>query len=184
MEELSLHILDLAENSAAAGAVLIQIDICASSEKDLLQISIADDGSGMDQETVLKVQDPFYTTRTTRKVGLGIPLFKAITEACGGELTIQSAVGKGTRLATVMQLSHIDRPPLGVLSDTMATLMMCHPDLNFDLRCEVDGRVFCFSSEEIKKDLTDVPINTPDVIVWLKEYLEENLEQIYGGVQI
>ena len=123
MKELSLHILDIAENSISAGAKNIEIKIIEDTQADLLQITVQDDGKGMDAETAALLTDPFYTTRTTRKVGLGLPLFKEAAVACNGSMQISSKPGLGTNVVISFQFSHIDRMPLGDLSGTILTLI-------------------------------------------------------------
>jgi anti-sigma regulatory factor (Ser/Thr protein kinase) len=184
MEELSLHILDLAQNSVSAKATCVEIAISVQSDKNRLQIMIKDNGVGMSEAVVKRVADPFYTTRTTRKVGMGIPLFKALAQACDGDLSIESTCGEGTIVTATMALSHIDRPPMGGLAESMATLIMCNTEIEFILICEVDDQLFRVDTVEIKQILNGVPVNHPDVVIWLKEYIAEGLKHTYGGVQI
>ena len=181
MKELSLHILDVAENSISAGAKNIEISVVENLKLDLLQISIKDNGKGMDAETVVRIQDPFYTTRTTRRVGLGIPLFKAAAEACNGSLTIKSIPGTGTEVTAVFQNSHIDRMPLGDLGDTFLTLLIGSPDVNWKLLYTRDDRSFEVDSQQIKVQLVDVPLYDPAVMKWMKEYIEEGILDIQNG---
>ncbi len=134
MRELALHLLDIAENSVAAGARTIQISVDEDPKKDRLKMSVEDDGKGMDENMVARVTDPFITSRTTRKVGLGIPLLKAAAEACNGYLRITSAVGQGTRLEAEFQRSHIDRMPMGDLSGTLLELLVAWPQIHWIFR--------------------------------------------------
>lgn len=184
MEEISLHILDLAQNSVSAKATCVEVGLWVEPNKDKCKIMIKDNGIGMSESTLKQVEDPFYTTRTTRKVGMGIPLFKALAEACDGELSIESTIGEGTTVTITMTLSHIDRPPMGGLADSMTTLIMCNTETEFILECEVENRSFRMDTVEIKRILDGVPINNPNVVVWLKEYIEEGLKDTYGGVQV
>lgn len=131
MKEIALHLLDLAENSVSAGAQTVKITICEDLNTDVLTASIEDDGRGMDAETVRKVTDPFYTSRTTRKVGLGIPLLKGAAEETNGGLKIASQPGVGTRVEVTFQHSHIDRMPLGNLPTTFLGLSVAHPDIHW-----------------------------------------------------
>ena len=128
MRDLSLHILDLTQNSVKAGASLVQVLIRDSERDDLIRIEIVDDGCGMDTDLLERVTSPFTTTRTTRKVGLGIPLFKQVAEMCGGKLTLQSTVGKGTKTQATFIASHMDLPPMGDLKGTMETLIIANPE--------------------------------------------------------
>ena len=115
MQELSLNILDIAENSVKAGASLITVAVCYRPAADRLTVTITDDGCGMDAETVRRVCDPFYTTRTTRRVGMGLPLWKMAAEMTGGAMTVESVPGAGTTVTAVFGLRHIARLPLGDL---------------------------------------------------------------------
>ncbi|WP_213950974.1 ATP-binding protein [Tepidanaerobacter syntrophicus] len=181
MQELSLHILDIAQNSIAAKASLVEIEIEEDKKKDLLTIKIKDNGTGMDEETSRKVSDPFFTTRTTRKVGMGIPLFAQAAQSCGGDLKIYSKKGKGTTIEATFILSHIDRAPLGSMSDTMVLLVASHPEIDFVYRHKVQDKEFVFDTREIKKILHEVPINNPLVLDWIKKFIESGLKEIDGG---
>jgi len=156
MEDLSLHILDIVENSIDAGARKIQIEICEDVEKDLLSIEIRDNGRGMDEGTLKKALDPFFTTKTIRKVGLGLSLFREAARQANGDLWMQSKVGQGTKLRATFQHSHIDRKPLGDMAKTMTTLIIGHPEIRFVYRHRKDGGKFQFDTDKLKKkgDLT------------------------------
>ena len=182
MEDISLHILDLAQNSIAAGASRIEISIQDIPEQDRLGIRIRDNGNGMDQDQVQKASDPFYTTRTTRKVGLGIPLFRASAEASGGTMEITSQKGTGTTVQAVFHSSHIDCLPMGRMEDTMTALIFCNPDVEFVYTHTFRGRQFLLNTCEVRQHLGGVSIADPDVIGWIKEYIRSGLEEIYGGV--
>ena len=179
MNELSLYILDLAQNSVSAGASHVEIEIVVSNEDDTISIVIRDDGCGMTEEFLQKVVSPFTTTRTTRKVGLGIPMIKELCEACEGEFGIESAPGKGTTLSLKFRLSHIDLPPMGSLADTMVALVNGSPAKpEFLLRYQNGGEAFEFDTEQIRQILgQEVPLDTPDVLNWLREFLREGIEE-------
>jgi len=181
MKELSLHILDIVQNSLGAKASLIEIDINEDIYNDLLVIKIKDNGIGMDTATAQKVKDPFYTTRTTRKVGLGIPLFAQAAESCGGDLKISSEKGKGTEVVATFILNHIDRAPIGSMADTMVSLIAMRPDVDYVYRHCVGDRAFILDTREIKRTIEEVPINNPMVIDWIRAYINENLKEISGG---
>jgi len=181
MKELSLHILDIVQNSIGAKASLVEIYINEDVKNDLLIIKIKDNGTGMDAATAQKVMDPFYTTRTTRKVGLGIPLFAQAAESCGGELKIFSEKGKGTEVVATFKLSHIDRAPIGSMADTMVSLIVLCPGVDYVYRHCVGDREFTLDTRQIKKTLEEVPINNPMVVDWIKSYINENLKEINGG---
>ncbi|MCR4430006.1 MAG: ATP-binding protein [Tepidanaerobacteraceae bacterium] len=177
-----MHILDIVQNSINAGATLIEIIIDEDEKNDILTIEIKDNGRGMDESTLKKVKDPFFTTRTTRKVGLGVPLFEQAAKSCGGKLDIFSKVGEGTSIRASFVRSHIDRPPIGSMSDTMILLVATNPEIDFLYRHRVDNNEFVLDTREIKNTLQDVPISNPMVLDWIKTFVEDNLKQISGGV--
>jgi anti-sigma regulatory factor (Ser/Thr protein kinase) len=173
MRELALHILDIVQNAVSAGADTVTIVIAERAGDDRLSFSIADNGRGMDQDTVEKVTDPFYTTRTTRRVGLGLPLLKETSTACNGSFLIDSQPGVGTTVSATYQLSHIDRPPLGDMVSTMLAILLGSEDINFIYSHTKDGQAFSFASGEMKEILEGVSFQTPEVYQWLKEFLTE-----------
>lgn len=184
MQELSLNILDIAQNSVKAGATEIKITVAENTADDRMTIAITDNGCGMTEETVRRVSDPFYTTRTTRKVGLGVPFFKMAAEMTGGGLTLTSQVGVGTAVTAVLGLSHIDRMPLGNMAETMCCLISCNPDINFIYVRSVNGAEFTASTNEFKEALGgEVPLNVPQVMDFIKSYIEENTENLNGGTE-
>jgi len=182
MEDVSLHVLDIVQNSIAAEASRIVIFIQDRPEQDRLEIRICDNGKGMDPDQVKSVSDPFYTTRTTRRVGLGIPLLQASAEATGGYLKIRSEKGTGTVVQAVFHSKHIDCPPMGRMEDTMAVLICCNPDVQFHYSHIFSDRKFVLHSGEIQQKLGEISIAYPDVIMWIKDYIHSGLEEIYGGV--
>lgn len=184
MRELSLHILDLIQNSIEAGALSITLEIIENTKnKDNLKITVQDNGRGMDKDTVQKIIDPFVTTRATRKVGMGLSLIDMSTKMCGGSLRIVSSPGVGTTVEAVYQHSHLDRPPLGKIAVTIKTILVANPQLDFHYRHCVNENEFSISSIEIKRILGDIPLSHPDVLNWLDEYLSQNLLNLYGGGQ-
>ncbi|MDZ7261724.1 MAG: ATP-binding protein [candidate division KSB1 bacterium] len=178
MEDLSLHILDIVENSITAEARLIEINIVEDLEKDLITIELTDDGKGMDQQMLQKVLDPFVTTRTTRRVGLGLPLFAEAARMSNGQFDIQSKVGQGTKVKATFQASHIDCKPMGDIVGTIVTLIAGNPQVDFVYRHRKNDLDFSFDTREIKKALEDVPINTPRVLNWIRENLRDGLAEI------
>ena len=178
MREIALHILDIAENSIAAGASLIEITTVEDVQNDRLQIVIQDNGRGMDEQMLARIPDPFVTSRTTRKVGLGIPLFKAAAEACNGYLQISSGVGQGTRIEIEFQRSHIDRMPLGDLAGTMLNLIVCRPDIHWLFRYQAGEQAFIFDDEPIKTELAGISLTEPAVLKYIKTSLSEGIETI------
>jgi anti-sigma regulatory factor (Ser/Thr protein kinase) len=181
VRDLSLHILDLVENSITAGARRIEIRIDEDSSRDLLIIEIADDGRGMSREMAGRVLDPFVTTRTTRNVGLGLPLFAQAARACNGDVSIESEPGRGTKLTGTFQASHIDRKPWGSMADTLITLIAGNPGISFYYRHRRDDGTYSLDTEAIRKELGDVPVSDPRVIALIRGDLEEGLAQL--GVQ-
>lgn len=178
-----MHILDITENSIRAKADLIKIDISVDQDKDLLTIAIEDNGIGMDKEMIDRVKSPFTTSRTVRSVGLGIPLFEASCEKTGHHIDIISSLGIGTTLTAKYQYSHIDRPPLGDLAETMYTLTLLNPQIDFVLTAKKD-EVFSYDTREIKKTLDGVPITTPEVLNFINGFLHEGIEQVFGGNEL
>ena len=182
MKEISLHVLDIIQKSIAAQASLIEICIDISHECDKLLVSVSDNGCGMDEELLKRVENPYATSRTTRKVGLGIPMFKAGAEAAGGMFSIASKLGEGTCIQAGYKLSHWDCPPLGDMAQTIYTSVICNENINFLYLHRVDAREFRFDTREIRRTLgEDVPFNLPEVMAWIKEYLAEGIHTLYGG---
>ncbi len=175
MEDISLHILDIAENSIRAQATRIEIILTRDVKNDLFRVEVIDDGRGMDPETLAMVRDPFFTTKG-KKTGLGIPLLAQVAEQAGGSIRIDSAPGKGTRVSVTFQLNHVDRPAIGSMADTMLTLIAGHPDLDYVYEEREDGRVFRFDTREIRNDLEDVPINTPEALTAIRGMLKEQIK--------
>lgn len=183
MRDISLHILDIAENSIRAGSTLISISMAVDKANDDLVIMIDDNGSGMSKEMLEHVKSPFTTSRTTRKVGLGIPLLTASCEASGGHLDIASEPGKGTKLTAHLGYSHIDRPPLGDIAETLATLTIMNPSIDFAFSAN-SVEVFEYDTRQIKATLGEVPVTHPDVMAFIREYLQEGIQQVFGGNEI
>lgn len=183
MREIALHLLDIAENSVAADAHTITLAVCEDLQHDRLSASVTDDGKGMDAEMAAKVVDPFVTSRTTRKVGLGIPLFKAAAEACNGGLEIQSELKKGTRLAVEFQHSHIDRMPLGDLASTLLTLVVAYPHIRWIFQYTavpasgMQPETFIMNTQDLMDELGDIPLSEPVVLRYLRETIECGLRQ-------
>lgn len=176
MKDLSLHILDVAKNSVKAGASLIEIHLLEAT--DTLQITITDNGCGMSPELLERVLDPFTTTRTTRKVGLGLPLYRMAAEQTGGSLDIASTPGQGTTVSVLFYTSHIDAPPLGDLPATIQTLVQGTPEIDFDYRHEKNGLVSSLDTREMRQQLDGVPLDEPDVLQWIYESLLESEKEL------
>jgi hypothetical protein len=177
MEDLSLHILDVVENSTAAGATLIEIRIRLDSQRDLLEIRIKDNGRGMDTRMAQAATDPFVTTRTTRRVGLGLPFLKQATEEAGGTFAIHSALGRGTEIVASFKAGHIDRKPLGDIAATMVALILGNPDIDFLYEGDFDGITASLDTRETKEQLGEVPITDPAVLSLIQELLSGGAER-------
>ncbi len=178
MREIALHILDIVQNSVVANATRIEVDICEDIENDVIRTVITDNGCGMTKEFLEKVIDPFTTKRTTRKVGLGIPLFKAAAEMTGGSFDIKSEVNKGTVVTATFGYSHIDRQPLGDMAETMLGLVTSYETIEFKYRHSVGGKTFELNTAELKNVLGDVTFTAPEVYMWLSDYLREGEEEL------
>lgn len=177
MKELSLNILDIAENSVKAGASVIKIFITETAEK--LTVAISDNGCGMNDKILKSVENPFYTTRTTRKVGMGIPLLKLAAEQTGGSVKIISDVqseNHGTKVTALFFKNHIDFTPLGDVTQTLITLIQGHPDIDFLFKHKTKSGEVNLNTAELRKVLDGVPLDTYDVLVWIKEYLNEQYQ--------
>lgn len=178
MKELSLHILDIVQNSIKAEAKNITVEISENKSDDMLAIKIADDGCGMSKEFLDRVRDPFTTTRTTRKTGMGISLFEAAAVQTGGRLTIDSELGKGTTLCAYFVLSSIDRAPVGDMASTMVTIIGGAPDIDYFYRYVTDKGEFVLDTKELRKMLGEVPFDVPDVLEWIRGYIDEGMSEI------
>lgn len=178
MQDLSLHILDVAENGIIARANLIGIMVEEDLKADRLTIEIQDNGRGMESDLLVRALDPFVTTRTTRKVGLGLSLFQQAATEAGGGLTIDSTPGVGTRVRVVMSHSHIDRKPLGNLAETMVTLIQGNPDVDFLFRHRKDGKEYLLDTRELRSELEEIPLNNPEVIRLIRENLASGLKEV------
>ena len=175
MEDISLHILDIAENSIRAEAKTIEIIIVRDAAHDLLRIEVNDDGRGMDAGTLAKVQDPFFTTKH-KKTGLGIPLLSQAAQQAGGMVTVESAPGKGTKVSGTFRWSHVDRPAIGSMADTVLMLIGGHPDLDVIYEVREGDRTFRLDTREIRNDLQGVPINTPAALDAIRGMLKEQFK--------
>lgn len=183
MDELALNILDIACNSIKAGARLVAITVTADRAADTLIIEIADDGCGMTQAFAAKVTDPFTTTRTTRKVGMGIPLFKMAAELSGGSFKLDTAPGAGTTVTATFGLTDLDRTPLGDLAATVTALIGGSPEVEFTLTFTLDGETYAFDTREVRaavgEDISDI-----ETLSFIGDMIRENVENIKKGVYI
>lgn len=178
MRDISLHVLDIANNSLEADASLIEILVEEDIAGNMLRVKIKDNGRGMDEETVRKAVDPFYTSRKTRRVGLGLPLLKASCERCGGRFAIKSRPGEGTEIDASFQYDNIDRPPLGDMPETIFSLVILNPSIDFIYRHSRNRQVFSMDTRELKEVLQGLPLNTPEVAGWLSGHLKEGISSL------
>jgi hypothetical protein len=174
MEDLSLHILDIAENSVAAQASKIEIRLVEDKKKDLLTVEVIDNGIGMDEETQKRALDPFFTSKKVRRFGLGLSLLSESAKAANGHLSIKSKRGKGTKIRADFQYSHIDRKPLGDIGQTIITLVMANPNTDIIYVHKKDGHEYSLDTRKIKAQLKDIPINSLDGIRMIKEHLKKD----------
>lgn len=178
MEDISLHILDIAENSIGADATLVTISISEDTAKDLFTIEIQDDGRGIPEDMRPKVLDPFCTTRTTRKVGLGLPLLAQAARETGGDISVRSASTSGTIVTATFKKSHIDMKPLGNIAETLVVLIAGNPQVDFMFIYTKDNTTFSLDTREIKEDLDGVPINSAPVLSFLRDYIGASIRDI------
>ena len=173
MRELSLHVLDLLQNAVEAGATVVDVSVTEDLAHDRLIITVVDDGRGMDADTVGRVQDPFFTTRTTRHVGLGLPLFAAAAERCDGQLVVDSQPGRGTRVVGTFCHSHIDRAPMGDMAGTLLAFLLGGNTIRLCYRHSVGDETFEFDSEAVRAEVGDLPFSYPPLRAWLHDTLVE-----------
>ena len=179
MNELSLHILDICQNSIKANATLIEIIVEEDTISNLFSIVIHDNGHGMSKTTLTQVADPFYTTRTTRKVGLGLSLFQLAAEQCNGSLVIESEEGHGTHVVATFEHDHIDRAPLGRIEDTLTILILNEAGIDILYQHSYNNNRYVFDTRDIREVLGDIPLNDPEVLQWIKQHIKQGTTTIY-----
>jgi anti-sigma regulatory factor (Ser/Thr protein kinase) len=181
VRELSLHILDVVENGITAGASCINIRVEEDSAADRLQISVHDNGRGMPSRKADRLADPFVTTRTTRRVGLGLSLLAAAARRCEGDIRVNAAPGKGTEVTATFRASHIDRAPLGDMAATLGTLIMGNPQVDFVYIHRLDGREFTLDTRDLKRELEGVDLSRPGVVSQLMDLIRRSLKEMASG---
>lgn len=184
MQELSLHILDLVQNSLTAGANDIRISVLENTIEDKFEITIADNGKGMDQTSVSLASDPFFTSRTTREVGLGLPFMKMMSSFCDGEFSLNSKKGEGTTVKASFRHSHIDRLPLGDMASTIMTLVGANEPVEFTFSHRRNENEFTFSTKELRQELEGLPLDHFEVLTYIKNFIENKTNMLYGGKHI
>ncbi len=178
MLELSMHILDLVQNSLAAQATRVEIRVREDLKQDILSVEVRDNGRGMPGEMTRTVTDPFFTSRTTREIGLGLPLLKEAAERCGGHLEVESREGEGTKVLAIFQLDHLDRAPLGDIGETLALLITGNPEADFFYHHEVDGEVYRLDTREMREILGPVKLDDPSVFGFVRQDVQKGLKAI------
>jgi hypothetical protein len=178
MQDLSLHILDIVENAIASKASHVAIRITEDPEKDQMIVEIEDDGEGIPTHLLGKVVDPFFTTRSTRKVGLGLSLLQQAAQACEGDLQVHAKKGRGTLVRADFRYDHIDRKPLGDMASTMVTLIVGNPHMDFQYVHRKGDKTFCFDTVELKRELDDVPIDHPKVVQFIRDAITRGLGEL------
>lgn len=175
MKEISMHILDITMNSIKADASLVEIKIEDSKKNNRFTIRIADNGKGMSEDVIKRVTNPFYTSRTTRKVGLGIPMLKEACERCNGYLKIESKIGAGTTIFCYFERDNIDRAPLGNMGETIMAIINSGDNFELVYSHKTDSGEFIFDTREVKDMLDGMSINDMSILMWIKEYIHENV---------
>lgn len=178
MKELSLHILDITQNSLLAQATLVSLFIYESDLENTLTITINDNGTGVSKEDQKAILDPFVTSRTTRKVGLGLPLFKAAAEQCDGAFSIESQLGRGTKIVATFKKDHIDRVPLGNMADTVMTMVMSFGAVDLYYEHTYNQKSFKFDTRDVKEALAVESLNEAEILSWIRDTIKEGLENI------
>lgn len=179
LEDFSAHLLDIAENSINAGATDVTLEITEDSRAHSFKFVITDNGRGMDEEILARVIDPFYTTRTTRRVGMGISFLKQVAELCGGGLNISSTPGKGTTLEVTFDTQNLDMPPIGDIPATLMVLLMGHPEINWLYVHKKDDKEYVLRSSELLEALEDIELfRTPEVGLWIRDNAKEGIEAL------
>jgi len=178
MKEICENIIDIVNNSISAGATVVEIEIEENADRELLLLSVTDNGKGIDADTLKNISDPFYTTKIRKKVGMGIPLLKFHAELTGGNFKIESQPGKGTVVRAVFGLHHVDRQPLGDITGTLLLFLTGNPEIHLIYKHVINAHSFTLDSLEVKNALGDVKFNRPEVRTVLKDYIQSNLEAI------
>ena len=178
MRDLSLHILDIAENSIEARARRIDIRIEENRLRDRLTLEIADDGQGMDKELLDRALDPFVTTKKTRRIGLGLPMLAQAAKAAGGKLSLTSRPGRQTRVRATFRLGHIDLKPFGDIAQTLAVLIAGHPEIDIRYAHKTDGRIFRFDTRDLRAQLGGLSLATPHAIALIRKDINDGLTRI------
>lgn len=179
--EISLHILDIVQNSIKAGADFIEVKIAVHTDTKRIRVEVNDNGRGMSREQVAACENPFFTSRTTRKVGLGIPFLKQSAECTNGTFFISSMEGQGTRISAEYHMDHIDCIPIGDINATIYSLVIMNENLDFFYQYQVDARQFVFDTRAIREMIGDISINSIEISSFIREFLDENKKEVDNG---
>ena len=177
MEDLAMHLLEILMNSVKAGARTLTLKIYDSWTDNVIRMTIIDDGCGMSEEMASRAADPFTTSRTTRKIGMGLAFMKGLTETCNGSFELKSQVGVGTEVIAEVEKECIDTPPLGDLGEISMETIQANPDIDYILEYTTDSNQFVFTSMEVRKELDGVSLMEPEILLWIKEYINQGIEQ-------
>lgn len=183
MEDIAMHILEILMNSIKAGATMIRLKIRDSFDDDIISISIEDNGCGMDEEMAAKAADPFTTSRTTRRIGMGLSFMKGLAETCGGTFRLSSEPGVGTLVEASVQKLNIDTPNLGDIGEIMMESIQSDESIDYILEYKTDYNEFTFESEAVKKELEGVSLLEPEILLWIKDYINQGIEQAKEDTQ-
>ncbi len=182
MRELADNIMDIAQNSISAGASLTEVHITVSHPEDKITFVFRDDGCGMSEDMVNRVMEPFTTSRSTRKVGLGLPLLKMTAEMTGGSIAIDSTPGVGTVVTASFGLQHIDRPPMGDVAGAWFSLVMMNPEKDFLFTWNHDGKEFVFDTRPVRETVAPLPLNQMEIAGWIKDSISQEINELHGGI--
>ncbi len=178
MKEICENIIDIVNNSISAGATVVEIEIEENTDRDLLSLSISDNGKGIDSDTLRNISDPFFTTKSKKKVGMGTSLLKFHAELTGGNFEIESKPGKGTRVKATFGLNHVDRQPLGDITGTLLLFLTGNPEIHLIYKHIINGNSFILDSLEVKNALGGVKLNRPELRTILRNYIQSNLDAV------
>jgi len=178
MLEMALHVLDIAENSTRAGASLVEITIREDLKHNIFSIEIKDNGAGMDKETLEKTMDPFYTTKKVRRIGLGLPMLAQAARTTGGSFSIESDIGRGTRVYAQFKHNHIDRQPLGDIAGVIIALILGNPEVDFVYIHKRNAQTYSLDTREIRQGIGDIPLNHREILNLIRENVKEGLAEL------
>jgi len=180
MIELALHVLDIAENSSRAMATLVEIDIIEDTKMDVLSMEIRDNGQGMDEKTLERAMDPFFTTKKVRRIGLGLPMLAQAADAAEGMFFIESEPGRGTRVFVKFRHSHIDRQPIGDMAGSVTALILGNPDIDIVYVHKKDGLTYSLDTRDIRSGIGDIPLNHREVLDMIRNNLDDGIKELNG----